>query len=287
MMSRIPKTASCCLVLILAMPGWLDFSPSVVESLVALPGGTLVICGGGELVEDAIDAFVKAAGGHDAEIVVVTTASSRADTDEIEDELEFWRQRGVANLRVLHTRSRDMANDREFASSLATASGVWFVGGKQAWLADTYLGTVCETMIHDVLRRGGVVGGTSAGAAVMSEIMIRRGNPLPETGRGFGLLPGTVIDQHFLARNRQHRLLEALAAHPGLIGLGIDEGTALIVNGGRLSVVGRSSVIACLPPITGKAPNLQRLLPGTRVDLRGLTAASKSLSSALIEVAAD
>src|SRR5579872_6119679 len=121
--------------------------------------GTLVICGGGDISDDVMYEFLDAAGGEDAKIVVITTASETADTDEVEEELEFFRAQDLARLTILHTRSRETANDREFASPLADATGIWFIGGKQAWLADTYVGTICEQMIHGVMERGGVVGG--------------------------------------------------------------------------------------------------------------------------------
>jgi cyanophycinase len=233
--------------------------------------GTLVICGGGHVSDDVISEFIEAAGGEQARLVVITTASETADSDEIEEELGFWRSKKPARLTVLHTRSRETANDPEFASPLADATGIWFVGGRQAWLADTYLGTVSEHLIHGVLQRGGVVGGISAGAAVMSPVMIRDGEIHPEIGRGFGLLPGTLIDQHFLARNRQERLLGALAAHPGLVGIGIDEGAAVVVRGGRLSVRGESSVVACTSPTSGQPPKVETLHPGAQANLLQLS----------------
>ncbi|HLJ10865.1 MAG TPA: cyanophycinase [Planctomycetaceae bacterium] len=262
--------------LVLFLPDGVDDDadgPSV-RFLISLGRGTLVICGGGEISDDVLHEFIDAAGGEEARVVVVTTASETADSDEIEDELEFWRSQNLARLTVLHTRSRETANDVEFASPLADATGIWFVGGNQAWLADTYLGTVCEQMIHRVMQRGGAVGGISAGAAVMSSVMIREGKTSPEIGRGFGLLPGTVIDQHFLARNRQERLFGALAAHPGLVGLGIDERAALVVRGCRLSVVGNSDVVACISASSGRSPKIATLRPGEQANLLALSLAA-------------
>jgi cyanophycinase len=218
--------------------------------------------------------FIDAAGGRDARVVIITTASETADSDEIEEELEFWRAQDLARLTVLHTRLRETANNLEFASPLADATGIWFVGGNQAWLADTYLGTLSERMIHDVMERGGVVGGISAGAAIMSSVMIRDGQTHAEIGRGFGLLPGIVIDQHFVARNRQERLLGALAAHPGLVGLGIDEGAAVVIRGYRMSVVGDSGVVACISPSAGRPPRVETLRPGEKANLLKLSLAA-------------
>lgn len=256
--------------------------------------GTLVICGGGEMSDDIMLQFVETAGGEEAKIVVITTASETADTEEIEDDLEFWRDLKIERLTVLHTRSRETANDPQFVRPLADATGIWFIGGKQAWLADTYLGTASEQQIHDVLRRGGVVGGISAGAAVMSSVMIRAGETEAVTGRGFGLLPGTIVDQHFLSRHRQQRLMGALAAHPGMVGLGIDEGAAVVIHGRRMKVMGNSDVVACISPSLGRGPKFETLKPGAQADLVALSfAATKprrspaNLRHAITDAAAD
>lgn len=256
--------------------------------------GTLVICGGGEMSDDIMLQFVETAGGEQAKIVVITTASETADTEEIEEDLEFWRELKIERLTVLHTRSRETANDPQFIRPLADATGIWFIGGKQAWLADTYLGTASEQQIHDVLRRGGVVGGISAGAAVMSSVMIRAGETEAVTGRGFGLLPGTIVDQHFLARHRQQRLMGALAANPGMVGLGIDEGAAVVIHGRRLRVLGSSDVVACISPSLGRGAKVETLKPGSQADLVALSlAATKprrspaNLRHAITDAAAD
>ncbi|HEV3342302.1 MAG TPA: cyanophycinase, partial [Pirellulales bacterium] len=210
-----------------------------------IAGGKLVICGGGVLPIQLRNRFIELAGGAVARVVVITTASVYADTDKMESKLGFWREQNLASLQILHTRSRLTADDPGFAAPLREATGVWFVGGNQNWLTETYLGTVTEREIHGVLTRCGVVGGTSAGAAIMSPIMILRDKPEVQTGPGFGFLPGTVVDQHFLKRNRQSRLLKVLDAYPDLVGLGIDEGTGVVVEGNQLSVVGESQVVVC------------------------------------------
>ncbi len=236
--------------------------------------GSLVICGGGKLPDSVLNRFLELAGGEQARVVIIPTASALADGPEIEQKITFFRQANVAGLKLLHTRSRSEADDPKFGKPLADATGVWFTGGFQWRLADTYLGTAVEKLVHAVLARGGVIGGTSSGAAIMSTIMIRRANPEPEVGRGFDFLPGTVIDQHFLKRNRQDRLLNVLASHPGFIGLGIDEGTALIAHGRRLSVLGDSQVIACLAPSQDRPMKTEVLKSGDEVDLIALSRAA-------------
>lgn len=241
--------------------------PLEAEKPPMVAAGKLVICGGGRLPEKLRNRFIELAGGSAAHIVVVTTASVYADTDKMEAKLAFWREQKFGSLSILHTRSRQTADDPQFAKPLTEATGVWFVGGNQSWLIETYLGTASEREMRAVLARGGVVGGTSAGAAVMSPIMIRRDKPELETGPGFGFLPGTVVDQHFLKRNRQQRLLKVLDAHRELVGFGIDEGTALVVEGNHLSVVGDSQVMVCTSASTERPAAVQSLAAGQEADL--------------------
>ena len=190
--------------------------------------GALVIAGGGEIPEAVRDKFMSLAGGKAAKLVVVPTASEAADRKEEEPGyLEPWRRYSPARLSLLHTRSRKEADDLAFARPIAEATAVWFSGGDQAKLVTPYRDTAVEREFHALLARGGVIGGTSAGAAVMSDVMIEGGNPRPQVGRGFRFVTNAVVDQHFLRRNRVNRLLSVLAERPHLIGLGIDEGTAL------------------------------------------------------------
>ena len=250
-----------------------------------LKAGKLVICGGGALPDELGRRFIELAGGSAARLVIVTTASVLADTDRIETKLAFWRRQQVADLTVLHTRSRETANQAEFAEPLKQASGVWFIGGNQNWLTDTYLGTVTEREIRGVLERDGVVGGTSAGAAIMSPIMICRDKPDLEEGPGFGFLPGTVVDQHFLKRNRQARLLRVLDSHPDLVGFGIDEGTALVVDGPNASVLGESQVMVCSPNVPDQPPQVRPLKAGAQFDLAAMRDEALSRRVAVEEVA--
>jgi cyanophycinase len=254
-------------------PSIMDPAPCSFEPPAPVTG-SLVICGGGKLPDNVLNRFLELAGGKQARVVIIPTASALADGPEIEQKITFFRNANVAGLKLLHTRSRSEADDPQFGKPLADATGVWFTGGFQWRLADTYLGTAIEKLVHAVLNRGGVIGGTSSGAAIMSTIMIRRANPDPEVGRGFDFLPGTVIDQHFLKRNRQDRLLNVLASHPGFVGLGIDEGTALIAQGRRLSVLGDSQVIACLAPSQDRPMKTEVLKSGDEVDLIALSRAA-------------
>lgn len=250
--------------------GQTSADPSAAPCACGPENGTLVICGGGNLPEVLRGKVVELAGGEHARLVVISTASQVADTPDVETYVAWWRQQKLAELTILHTRSREIADNEAFVEPLARATGVWFMGGNQAWLIDTYSGTRTETEMHKLLERGGVIGGTSAGAAVMSKMMIRRGSPTAEVGRGFGFLDGAVVDQHFVRRMRQDRLLKVVEQHPNLVGLGIDEGTALLVQGRRLSVLGESVVRVCFARTESREPLIESLRSGDRADLSAL-----------------
>jgi cyanophycinase len=231
--------------------------------------GSLVICGGGGLPDTVRDEFVRLAGGPKARIVVIPTASEDADGPPatLAEFLEPWKKRGVASAVLLHTRSRAKADEPGFARPLDEATGVWFSGGDQSRVTAAYLGTAVERALHAVLARGGVLGGTSAGAALMSRVMITGGQERATVGTGFGFLPGTVVDQHALRRNRVNRLLGVLADHPDLVGVAVDESTALVVHQGRWQVMGRSYVAACRAPGGGQPMRIDVFHDGDRGSL--------------------
>jgi cyanophycinase len=216
--------------------------------------GALVICGGGDLPDTARATFVELAGGRNARIVVIPTASEYADAkeSELQEFLDPWLKLKVSSASLLHTRSRARADAPEFLRPLEEATGVWFSGGDQSRVTEVYLGTAVERGLRAVLERGGVIGGTSAGAAIMSKVMITGGQEKATVGTGFGFLPGVVVDQHALRRNRVNRLLGVLADHPGLVGVAIDEDTALVVKQGRWQVLGGSYVVFCRPAREGQ-----------------------------------
>lgn len=237
--------------------------------------GSLVICGGGALPDSIFDEFMSLGGKHEARLVVIPTASAIADVPELDVHMAPWRQRRPASFSVLHTRSREVADLPEFSQALLEATAVWFIGGDQNHLTSAYLGTLVEQRLKDLLNRGGVIGGTSAGAAVMSRTMIcgtrdpQRALPVLDTG--FGFLPGCVVDQHFVKRNREPRLRNALLARPGHVGIGIDEGTALVVSGKSLRVVGNSCVKTYVPEPEGRTAHVETLTAGTISDLVALS----------------
>jgi cyanophycinase len=182
----------------------------------------------------------------------------------------FWNAQKVASVTFLHTRKPAEANDPKFVKSLTEATGVWFPGGDQSMLVAPYRGSLVERELHRLLARGGVIGGTSAGASAMSRLMIVGGNPRAEVGAGFGLLPEVVIDQHFHNRNRLPRLLGILAEHPQYLGLGIDEETAVVVHSGLATVLGNANVRLCLPGASKNPARVRVLKAGEQIDVAAL-----------------
>lgn len=177
----------------------------------------------------------------------------------------------MASVVLLHTRSRPQANDPAFLKPLTEATGVWIAGGDQRLLTAAYLDTGVLVEIKKVLARGGVVGGTSAGAAVMSRVMIAGGAQRPEIDKGFGLLGHVIVDQHFHQRNRLKRLQAAVIEHPELVGLGVDEETAVVIRNGTLKVVGRFSVVTCIAVAPDQPISVQVLGAGKQADLFALS----------------
>lgn len=261
---RRPRPFSLALLAILPTLATCSGSARGDEPAPAL-AGSLVIVGGGAMPDAVRERFVALAGGKSARIVVVPTASEDADKpDTAESYLQAWRRLEPAALGLLHTRSRERADRADFTRPIDEATAVWFSGGDQNRLIEAYRGTATEHAFRALLARGGVIGGTSAGAAVMSEVMIRGGNPRAEVGPGFGFVRNAVVDQHFLRRSRFDRLYDVVAERPGLIGLGIDEGTALVIQGDRWSVVGRSFVVAIDPARDGRPPRFATFGDGDR-----------------------
>lgn len=205
--------------------------------------GGLVIVGGGGTPDDVRSAFVELAGAAEGRLVVIPTASEYAEKPDAEQYyLEDWRPAGFRSLRLLHAPDRATSGSEPFLEALREATAVWFSGGDQAVLAERFLDTPVEAELQALLERGGAIGGTSAGAAIQTRVMIADGKDVPVMARGFDLLPRGIADQHFLARERQPRLRIAVRQNPGCVGWGIDERTALVVRREGLSVLGESSV---------------------------------------------
>jgi cyanophycinase len=210
--------------------------------------GSLVLAGGGNLGLDIYERFISLAGGADAPIVVIPTAAPEESFGPDWPGLEELRAAGATRLIVLHTRDRRVADSETFVAALRTARAVWIPGGRQGRLVDAYLGTRTHRELRRLLSRGGVIGGSSAGASMMASYLVRGAvetNEIlmaPGYEEGFGFLQNAAVDQHIIARNRVDDMLLILQQHPHLLGIGLDEGTALVVQGDRAEVIGRSSV---------------------------------------------
>jgi cyanophycinase len=212
------------------------------------PNGTLVIVGGGGRSDEIIKSFIKLAGGNDAPIILIPTADGNETYDQNNGEANIIRKMGATNVTVLHTKNRDVANSDSFVKPLVNAKAVWFGGGRQWRLVDAYKNTLTEKMLWKVLERGGVIGGTSAGATIQGSYLARgdtKNNQIMmgDHEEGFGFLKNVAIDQHVLARNRQFDMFDILKNRPELLGIGIDENTAIIVHGNQFKVMGESYVV--------------------------------------------
>jgi cyanophycinase len=214
--------------------------------------GTVIVIGGAEdKVRDRVilNRFVQLAGGSEASIAVVSTASSLG-AEAGERYRGVFGDLGVERVRPLHAMTRAQANDETASLVVRDATGVFLTGGNQLRLSSTIGGTRLADAILERFRHGAVVAGTSAGASAMSSHMIAFGasgatpkQRMAQIAAGLGLLPGVIVDQHFQQRNRLGRLLSLIAQNPSLLGLGIDEDTAGVVGPDHvLEVVGRGSI---------------------------------------------
>lgn len=225
--------------------------------------GSLMLCGGGRIPEEVYEEFLRLAGGKNAHIVHIPSAHSFSSPEAIRFRYNGWLSYDVASFTFLDAPSREEADTEQFAAPLEQATGVWIGGGSQGRLASLYAGTKVEKALKKVLERGGVIGGTSAGASVMSSTMIRYGSSTEAvTDTGLCLIEHAVVDQHFAERSRLERLLGVLEEHRSQIGLGIDEGTAVVVQADRLRVLGKSRATICVPNPGGEGILLYRLRSG-------------------------
>jgi cyanophycinase len=258
------------------------------------PRGKLFIIGGGKRSDGMMEEFVRLAGGPaHARIVVLPMASGDPDTAGMEQVAEFS-EIGARSEWIQFT--REQALDPAASARLDSATGIYFTGGDQVRVTRAVLGTPLYRRLHELHRRGVVIGGTSAGAAIMSTIMltgderlnrdsnnayvfIKPGNVV--TVEGLGFLNTVIVDQHFISRKRLNRLLSVVLENPAKLGIGIDESTAIVVEpDSTFSVIGDRSVMifdaggaahfranaAGNMGVTGV--QLHLLLPGDRFNLR-------------------
>ncbi len=240
--------------------------------------GTLVLAGGGNIAGDIVKRFVALAGGDRSRIVVLPTASP----DPIPERqwiATTFRSAGASSVTVLRDRDRNAVESKEFLAAIGNATGIWFGGGRQWRFVDAYEGTKALDVMRGVLKRGGVIGGSSAGASIQGDYLAR-GNPLGNWNimadgyeRGFAFLPGTAVDQHFSQRNRLPELQTLVKKHPTVLGVGLDEGTAIIVSGSQAEIVGEGDAYFVSPdiaqgkPTNGETPPFVKVRSGDHFDL--------------------
>ncbi|MBD1911919.1 MULTISPECIES: cyanophycinase [unclassified Leptolyngbya] len=213
--------------------------------------GALLIVGGAEDKEGSctiLREFTRLAGGQRARIAVMTAATSYPD-EVGRTYTDVFLRLGAEAVDVVDTRDRRDSEASDLIDVIQSATGIFFTGGDQAQIIDRIKDTPLDKAIREQHASGVVVGGTSAGAAMMPDMMIVEGdsatNPrldVVEMGPGMGFLPGVVIDQHFAQRGRLGRLLSALLIEPSILGFGIDENTAIAVQGDELTVLGEGAV---------------------------------------------
>jgi cyanophycinase len=236
--------------------------------------GALIIQGAGDIKQQSPrmwELFISLAGGPDANIVYIPTADDPVDLKNFE--WEGFPFQKLTHLTVLHTRCSSEADTKEFNAALRKATGVWFGGGREFRLVDAYLNTRTQREIEAVLKRGGVVGGQSAGGAMLASYLARGGilNPkvLMVTGHdtGFGFLRNATIDQHIDARKSEDDMSKVIAVHPELLGIGLEDSTSIVVHGGKLEVLGPGRV-AITDGKTHDGKQYYHLNPGEQLDLK-------------------
>jgi cyanophycinase len=258
------------------------------------PRGKLFIIGGGRRSDGMMEEFVRLAGGPaHARIIVLPMASGDPDTAGMEQVAEFS-EMGARAEWIQFT--REQASNPASSARLDSATGIYFTGGDQARVTRAVLGTPLYRKLHELHRRGVVIGGTSAGAAIMSKIMltgderlnkdsnnayvfIKRDNVV--TVEGLGFLGTVIVDQHFIRRKRLNRLLSVVLENPAMLGIGIDESTAIIVEpDSTFRVIGDRSVMIfdaggaarirtnAVGNMGVTGVQLHLLLPGDRFNLR-------------------
>lgn len=248
-MGSAARASSGTAALVWALTTAISFGPawSLPAQEIGPANGSLVVVGGNLSDTTIVDTFLELAGGPEAPIVVIPTAGGAESYDQSFGGLQLFRGRGATDLTVVHTYDPKVADSEAFVEPIRRARGVWFTGGRQWRLADAYMGTRAEAELWRVLERGGVIGGSSAGATIQGSYLVRgdtRTNTIMmgDHEAGMAFLKEAAIDQHLLARNREFDLIPVIEAHPELLGIGLDENTAIVVQGDRFRVIGGSYV---------------------------------------------
>jgi cyanophycinase len=255
------KAISLFLILVLLFAGFASHASAASK-------GVVIAMGGGNGTPEIYETWKRLGGGRNAHVVLIPTANNPGD--DIAPVINGLKQLfGVQDVSVLDTKDRSKANSAEFVAPLKKATFVFIDGGRQWRLADAYLGTRVERELRDLLKRGGVIAGSSAGASILASYLVRGDPKGPEVvmakghERGFGFLPNSAIDQHVSERQREHDLESVVAAHPNLLGIGIDPNTIIVVHDDQFDVIGNGKVF-----ITETGRQLYSIPAGSHFDLR-------------------
>lgn len=207
-----------------------------------IPKGILVAAGGGTTTAEIVDKTLELAGGNSAKVAII----AEANRENGPDSLAMWRRTTARQVDLI-----DVSQGETAQKQVRDANLIWFPGGLQGVFMNGLRGSGLEEIIRQRYRDGAIIGGTSAGAAVMSKLMIggrtdldslKAGSAPYLRMEGLGLWPESIIDQHFLNKGRFNRLTIAVIEHPELVGIGIDEETAVIVRGPEFEVIGNQNV---------------------------------------------
>jgi cyanophycinase len=219
--------------------------------------GSLIIVGGGNTDGTGImEKFIELAGGPDKKFIIVPTAGGNRRQDGTlneyteENVVQGWIRRGVKNVKMLHTHDPKVADTEAFVKELRDANAVWFNGGRQWNIVDSFANTMTYREFHKVLERGGVIGGSSAGATIQGEYLVRGDTSGPNVmmtqepnhQEAFKFVRNVAIDQHINTRNRWDDLIPVIQKFPKMLGIGLSEGTAIVVKQDTFEVMGKWKV---------------------------------------------
>ena len=239
--------------------------------------GTLIIVGGGGSPRGLTKQMIELAGGVDKAKLVYVPCSEEESVGSRQGIVEKWKRSGVKQATFIHTKDRNQANaDEDFLEPLKDATGIYFGGGRQWNFSDSYYGTKAHKLMKEVLDRGGVIAGSSAGASIQGRYLARA-TPIGNSDimafgyqrGGLGFLDGVAIDQHFSQRRRHKDMSQLVKRYPQLLGIGIDESTAIIVQKSNAKVIGRGKVhfYDSNMPVADGEPDYVALGAGSEYDL--------------------
>jgi cyanophycinase len=249
-------------------------SPNASAQEITELSGSLMLIGGRhqDLRADIRDAFFELAGGKNARIVVIPTAVAEDDPQKLDELLNTWRELKPLSVEVLHTRDRTTAYDPAFIKPLTEATAVFFTNGHRDRIFKAYRGTLVEKELKKLQARGGLIGGTGTGAAVLGDLVIDRVKEDRLTEPALGLLSGFLVEDG----SDRDRVVEAVAANAATVGLMIDAAAAVVIHGRSMRVIGDGTVIVRLAKGTGQEAQINTLKPGGQLDVIELRRAAAS-----------